>query len=392
MISRQPTAVSGEYFQIIPEYESKKLVVYFTATTASSGLYNFWKAGNAIKTNRIFVSSRRSWYQNGVSGLGSSVEETVESIFKWAEYLNVEEIYTVGGSMGGYGAVLLGCLLNARIMAFSFETELDLEGSRSRKLMDPGTEIKYRDLKSLIEGARKPIFAIIGEQDAIDCYSISRVIEATMLKAKSMRGIMHGPQFYLNENERLVSLLEDFLQDFDEMPKMREDGDIFDRIGFPELFYEVHKLHARRQWDATLERGREALKIMPMSDQCNWLVGEALMRLERFSDAYPYIFTAISLNNVPMRHSGGNARHFHLSLANCLRRMNHDLDAINMYKELMSAWPEHAPVHYGLGLSYLRVGKLDLAGFEFREASRIEPQNETYASRARKYAKFHGLT
>ena len=377
MENSQPTPLFGDNFEVVPEPQSKKLVIYFTATGAPPRIFNFWKPGNAIKTSRIFLSNARSWYQQGVPGLGGSVEETVETIRKWARHLGVEQIYTVGGSMGGYGAALFGCLLEARVMAFSFESELDFEGSRSRKLMDRETVLTHRDLKPLIARARQPFFAVIGERDAVDAYSVNRILGLPMVRVKSIKGVLHGPQNYLSKRDRLVPLLEAFIAGFDEMPRMPEDGDLLSRVGFSDLFYKTYNHHRLKQWDDVLDCGRRALAIMPSSDQCNWFVGEALLSLGKGQEAYPYLFTAF--------HSGGRSAQFYFSLANCLRKMELHDDAIKTYRETLKKWPEHAPSHYGLGLSYLNLGYREKAGVAFREAARLAPNNEAYTARARKF-------
>ncbi len=371
------TAYAGDNFEVVPEVGSNKLVIYFTATQDPSRNFNFWKPGHAVKTHRIFVNDNRSWYQQGVAGLGSSVEDTVATVKQWAEYLGAVEIYTVGGSMGGYGAVLFGCLLDARVLAFSWESMLNLEGSRSRKMMDPGTIVTHPDLKPFIEKSSKPIFSIVGEQDAVDIYSLESVRHLSAIRLKSLKNLLHGPRNYLHKRDRLVPLLEQFINNIDEMPSMPEDGDVFSREGFPELFFHTHQHHAAQRWKLAVRTGKHALEIMPMSDQCNLLVGDALASLGQYSDAHPYLLTA--------RTSGGASARFYKSLADCLRNMNLHEEAIKQYKETIKRWPEHARAHYGLGLAYLNSGNDKKAAVCFEKAADLEPDNRKYREKAKKF-------
>jgi pimeloyl-ACP methyl ester carboxylesterase len=65
-------------------------------------------------TSQIVVRDPSSrWYQAGLPGIGETLEEIAERL-KWeiAE-LGATRIVTFGSSMGGYAAILFGCLLDA---------------------------------------------------------------------------------------------------------------------------------------------------------------------------------------------------------------------------------------------------------------------------------------
>ncbi|WP_421577601.1 tetratricopeptide repeat protein [Shinella sp. M31] len=374
-----PTALDGDHFQVVPEPGSNKLVIYLTATGAPPRIYNFWNAGNAVKTHRIFVNHRRSWYQQGVPGLGETVEETARSIRAWADHLGVDEIYTVGGSMGGYGAVLFGCLLGARVLAFSWETELHFPASRSEKLMDKGTVVTYPDLAPLIASTGIRVFTIFGERDAVDAYSLSRIFHLPTVQVKSMQQVLHGPQNYLNKKGRLIPFLEAFVDNFDTIPDMPEFGGMLERPRFAELFFQTHQMHAAKRWPEAIESGCEALKILPTSDQCNWLVGEAYLGMKEPELAYPYFCAA--------RCSGGTSIDFFMSHANCLRHMDANKEALQIYAQVVKKWPLQAKGHYGAGLSHLRLGDFGEASAAFKEAARLDPKNETYRKRAKQYSR-----
>lgn len=372
--SSPPTAYLGDNFEVVPEPGSTKLVIYLSATGMPPRQFNFWRPGNAVRTHRMFANNSRAWYQGGIPGLGASVRETVGTILAWAEFLGAKEIYTVGGSMGGYGAALFGCLLKARVLAFSWESELDLEGSRSRKLMDPGTTITFRDLRPLIADTVGPVFNLIGERDAVDAFSMSRLADLPNVRTKTMKGILHGPQNYLHRRERLVPLINDFVNNFDDLPDMPENGDMLARTGFPELFFRTHQHHAARRWRAAVDTGRQALRLAPLSEQCNWLVGHSLLALKRAAKAYPYLCAA--------RHARGATVDFHHSYAACLRRLGDHREAIRLYEASLSKWPQHANSHYSLGLSYLATGERDKARASFEMASQLAPNNTVFVARA----------
>lgn len=376
-MKKPPTLHGGDHFQVVPEPGSKKLVVYLTASGTKPRVFNFWRPGHAVKTHRIFANNKRAWYQQGIPGLGNSVAETVATIRAWADYLGATDIYTVGGSMGGYGAVLFGCLLDCPVLAFSWESELDLEGSRSRRLLSPGTVITYRDLAPLVAKARQPIFSIIGERDAVDAYSIDRIKHLPAMKVKSMVGVLHGPQSFLHTRERLVPLIEGFISGKDLPAMSDEEGDMFERPGFPELFFKTHQHHSAKRWEATVETGKAALDLLPTSDQCDWMVGNALAQLGRPKEAYLYLSAAIQPARSPVQ--------FYNSLGYCLRLLGKHRDAIRIHRLAIESWPQHARNNYSLGLCYLAIGDRKNAGEAFQRAAQLAPNNETFRKRAAQF-------
>src|SRR5687767_14797846 len=111
---KPPTSLQSATFQIVPHTSSSKLIVFFSATGAKPGRFDYWNYGNKLECHRIFINNGPSeWYQAGVPGFGSSIDETVVTIKNWAKYLGASEIYTTGASMGGYASILYGILLDA---------------------------------------------------------------------------------------------------------------------------------------------------------------------------------------------------------------------------------------------------------------------------------------
>ena len=60
---------------------SNKLVMFFTATGAKPGLFNWWAVGHQLaeSANVLFVNGwSNTWDQDGVKGLGDGLEETLD--------------------------------------------------------------------------------------------------------------------------------------------------------------------------------------------------------------------------------------------------------------------------------------------------------------------------
>jgi hypothetical protein len=82
---------------------------------------------SGIRFNRILVRDIESaWYHRGVPGLGMHVDAVASSLRGLIQSILPSRVMTIGQSMGGYGAILFGMLLNAdRIVAFGTLTHLD---------------------------------------------------------------------------------------------------------------------------------------------------------------------------------------------------------------------------------------------------------------------------
>ena len=98
----------------------------------------------ADNANIIFLKDfKQIWYQNGLLGLTSDVEETVHYL-RTIIPNTTEKIVTLGTSSGGFAAILFGSLLEAEAsISFSPQTFLDKEEFRHFKSL----ESKWSDIE-----------------------------------------------------------------------------------------------------------------------------------------------------------------------------------------------------------------------------------------------------
>ncbi len=370
----EPTPRTGGHFAIRPYRGSKKLVIFFSATGVKAGEFNFWKFGHRLQCHCIFLNNGEArWYQNGVPGLGSSVEETVETLKNWAASLNADEIYTVGSSMGGYAAILYGCLLDARILSFSAETILSIPGARSVSHIARRTEILYPDLTTYIENAKKPIDLYVGEIDPVDIYCASKVAHSRNIKVTTLVGVGHNSVQFL-ATEKLLRPALDALLNNEPLPAVAASGRMLTSAGFPELFLSLHQSFRAKDWEAALQHGKAALALYPQSQYCQLHVGGTLMKLRRYSEALPYLAIA---NSLP-----GAMAFTPYILGECLRKLGAQFEALPLYDSAVTKDPRHAKSYYSLGLASSSVGLPTSAGKFFAKATTLEPENAVYASKA----------
>jgi len=87
------------------------------------------EASNGRKINKIYLRDRTSsWYQNGVPGLGTNAFEMAEGLAGILRGIQSKRVVTIGQSMGAYGAILTGLLLNVhQIVTFGVSSAIDFK-------------------------------------------------------------------------------------------------------------------------------------------------------------------------------------------------------------------------------------------------------------------------
>ncbi|MBE1295624.1 alpha/beta fold hydrolase [Phycobacter azelaicus] len=143
-----PTPLEGPCHRIVLNDSSDRLAIYFGAKDLRAETFNFFQSGRETETHTVFLNNGANrWYQDGIPGLGSSPQEVVASLKAWMERLGVTQVCTIGTSMGGYAAIHYGCLLQARILAFSSDVCLGEPYSQSAKYMLKNTPLSAPDLR-----------------------------------------------------------------------------------------------------------------------------------------------------------------------------------------------------------------------------------------------------
>jgi len=107
--------------------ESPVRVIAFGSMGTAFGLppKQFFQALGQHDCEIVFLKDfRQCWYQKGLLGLTSSVEETADFLRRMIES-DGRPVSMVGASSGGFAAILFGCLLGARkVVAFSPQTRV----------------------------------------------------------------------------------------------------------------------------------------------------------------------------------------------------------------------------------------------------------------------------
>ena len=135
----------------------------------------------------LFIADKQNlWYLNGVLSLGNTFDNTLSFMSSIIKEHNIKIIFTVGGSMGGFAAMLYGSLLNANyVLATGVDYCVNAPGTYSKKMktsvkIDEQTDKSYWDLIPYLNKNSKTIYNIIvGSLSAIDSYSAKKLMNAS---------------------------------------------------------------------------------------------------------------------------------------------------------------------------------------------------------------------
>lgn len=130
-----------------------------------------------------------SWYQDGVRGIGSDLDSTVKKIKSWMLKENVDEVFCTGQSMGGYGALLIGGLLGAKIIAFGAETILDIPHSQYSRKANRSVTMEFQDLTVAFKNGLDAVL-LAGEEDAIDIYCAQKMLTVPGVLVRTLRYVV----------------------------------------------------------------------------------------------------------------------------------------------------------------------------------------------------------
>lgn len=151
--------------------------------------------------NRIFVNCPgNQWYLDGVPGLGTNLATSAEALRQIAEDLRGPggQVLVLGSSMGGYGAVAMGALMQADIVfATGVEFVLNLPGGLSKGFLK-GRNADLGILQAMAESRSRFIMAC-GEDCFTDLYGLAVADQAGIagLTSLTFRNRSHSLPPYL---------------------------------------------------------------------------------------------------------------------------------------------------------------------------------------------------
>ncbi len=351
-------------------------MVFFSGTGKDNGKFDFWNTGRKIRENLLFVSDGKNlWYQDGVAGLGTTIDGTAGKITEWCKALGANEVITIGASMGGYGAILFAHKLGGRAFSFGNDTILKLPMSRSEQLMPRDAKINVNDLKPLIEQNATPVDIYAGEMDPLDMVGARRIAHLPSVRVVTLRGVTHWCARYLHDVVGLVEMLARYVRGR-QLPKLDEAGNYIESPEFVEFMYRANLAYSALNFEDCLRLCEKAIAISPMNEAALFLKGLALLKLKRVPEALlPLSIVAAAL---PHFEDG------QVQFAVLMRLLGDYPKAIHASNRVIKQWPGADKAHHNLALSYAVIGEKRKAYIHAAEAAKLRPKNATYAKLQKK--------
>jgi pimeloyl-ACP methyl ester carboxylesterase len=344
--------------------DSDRLVIAFTAHRMGPR-FGFYAIAKTLGANVLFVRDARDcWYNTGVDGLGSTVEEIAASLAKVAEEVGAKRVVTLGSSMGGYAAILFGCLLNAeRCVAFAPQTLLQ----DGLPLTPPkGTVLQAPDLADLpLAAPGTQVEILVGGDSLPDLFHAGRM-RGENVRTSVMPGQAHTIAEALAARHEMQAVVHAYV-DGKTHPSFwpPPEPKIMDQI--------CAGVHGAFLGDGGIAPLQELVRLQPYLASGHYFLGRALARKRRWAEAEAACAEAVQLKPEwyePYRY-GGEA---------VMRqgRLEEALFWLRWAVELRDEW---GAAHYFLGECLYRLGLFEAAERALDKANALEPH--TIVLRAR---------
>lgn len=321
--------------------------------------------------NRIFVRpAGKSWYHDGVPGLGKSIEETAAALRQIVDALKPTHVIIVGAAMGGSAAIAFGCLLQAdRIVALSAELQLMLPGSRSRKDLSAPPR-KFGDLLPHLQD-RKPgsVWLVASEAEIVELHGAVRAAALPSVQAVALRNTPHLTSRALESNEAR-DLLAAASTAGATLPAINGAGDLLNDRTAIDAAFEAHMLLLDKRGAEAERHAAQAAERRPDWPLAQHLLGRALTLQGRDSEAEAAAARAVALDPdqaLFLHHHG-------LALA----RLYRFAEAADAQRAAIARGHQSPWTYHHLGIALQRSGDIDGAEAAHRTASEKRPKTPLF--------------
>jgi pimeloyl-ACP methyl ester carboxylesterase len=173
---------------------SETAIVAFSANGSRPDRFHFFPLGKLVPgaSTLLVRDPSDNWYNAGLPGVGQTVEEIAGRIEAELAKMGAKRVVTVGSSMGGYAAILFGCLIGAeRVVALVPQTLLDPGLPHWRPAA--GVELQAPDLRPFIHDApQTTINAVFGMDDLMDIFHVRRIASAPSVRTLGLPATNHA--------------------------------------------------------------------------------------------------------------------------------------------------------------------------------------------------------
>ena len=207
-------ATDASVLRAVPA-DSDTAIVAFSARGTGSSRFHFFNIDEHLPgpAKLLLRDPSDRWYNAGLPGVGETVEEIADHIRGMLEELGVKRVITLGSSMGGYGAILFGCLIGAeRTIALAPQTLLD---PRIPVLVPPAdTVLQAPDLAPFIRAAPATRVDVITPWTSpLDVFHAQRIADIPTTRILAVWDSGHGVVAELHNRGELWPLVTDLIEE-----------------------------------------------------------------------------------------------------------------------------------------------------------------------------------
>ncbi len=193
---------------------SERAVVAFSARGGGHGQFHFFRLLQPLPgvTKLLIRDPSERWYNHGLPGSeGASVGHTAERIRGELDELGASRVVTAGGSMGGYAAILFGCLLGVdRVVALVPQTVLDPVLPQA-PAADVAVEVP--DLRPIVQATPgTAIDLVVGWDDLVDVFHALNLADLPTVRVLALPGGQHEFVADMNAADEFKPFLTDLLE------------------------------------------------------------------------------------------------------------------------------------------------------------------------------------
>ena len=350
--------------------DSNELMIFFSGYKVKPGLFDFYDVGKELKCNVLFINDNKNeYYQGGVPSLGKeTLQESISLIKSIADYLEIDQIITCGANMGAAGALLYGCHMSAKVVAFSPGLELKKEykniGSSDVK------STVTREIIDLVRKSSNEISVYIGENDFVDMYNIeilngsAAFANVTVMSIKDVEDSLS----YFKKKMLLVNLFDSHLSNKSlELSEREGVGKALTVDGFADNYYYLNKCYINKNYDDAIIYGKKAIDLNFTHAHAHYVLGLSYSKVKKFKEAlYCYtIARSILINNLNYQHA----------VADCFRHLNELELSRYLHLKILSIKESYHKSHHSLSLIYYNKGDIVNAKIRNKKALKYDPNN-----------------
>lgn len=365
-----------DHFHFSSCNESNELIIVFSGAGAKS--FNCFKLLNNYPINKLFIrDATRSWYQHPVKNHWDNIDEMIELIRLHTSHFDKRKITCMGGSMGGYAAMVTAIKINAgRALLFSPQTMLDHRLPNSPK---DNIRLRYQNPFTLLaQRSDTEVKIYLGTEDFADLYNVAPSLRFKDVTLEFVYGGPHNLMNFLFQKNVLLELITGFLEDRDPrvlLPvfQLADNRDLYRRVcdfveGFyfndldydslnalldelqesckswPAIYHHRGKLHAKHgQHTKAVEQFEHAVSLNEVDDAIYSDLGLSAIQTKAYENAEFSFRKANELSQAPSP--------LYLSkIGSTLMLQGRYDDAIEMQHQALEINSKYATAYYQLGL------------------------------------------